>query len=70
MINVSSSSHFDMEEGLCFYAASKTFNFTLSEIMRKDYGTFLDVLTVVPRNVTTNLNTGRYIFSIPAKTHV
>ena len=53
MINASSSSHWDMEQGLCFYAASKSFNFSFSEIVRKDYSKYMDVLTVTPRNVIT-----------------
>jgi hypothetical protein len=33
---------------------------------RKEYSDKIDVLTVLPRSTKTNMNSGRYLFSISA----
>lgn len=69
IINFSSSSVVDMDPQISVYAATKAYNYVLSECMRKEYAGKIDILTVLPRNVKTQMNSGRYTFTILPNEH-
>lgn len=51
------------------YCATKAYNWVLAESMRDAYGDKIDFLTVTPANVETQLDSGRWCFSISAERH-
>ena len=69
MINVSSICHYEHSGSLPVYCATKSYNYVLSECMRDAYSEKLDVLTVTPAQTKTQMNSGRYLFSIEANRH-
>lgn len=69
IINVSSITALKVVPTLSVYAASKTFDLILSEGMALEYSQSVDVLTVLPSSTKSNMNSGRYLFSIYAAQH-
>ena len=52
------------------YSAVKSFNFTLSQAMTQAYASDnIDVMTVTPAACKSQMNSGRYIWSISAERH-
>ena len=69
MINISSVAAYSPGGSLPIYCASKSYNWVLSECMRNAYSEQMDVLTVTPNSVRSQMNSGRYLFSISANRH-
>ena len=69
IINVSSVAALSPGGMVPVYSATKAYNLSLSECMRDAYGDKLDVLTVTPANTATQMNSGRYLFSVSAESH-
>ncbi len=69
IVNICSTSALDFAPKLSVYAATKTFNHVFSSGLRQDYSYAFDVLTVTPRSVRTNMNSGIYLFTIEASDH-
>jgi len=69
IINVSSITALGVVPTLSVYAASKTFDLMLSQGMALEYQNSVDVLTVLPSSTKSSMNSGRYLFSIPASHH-
>ena len=55
--------------GVSVYCATKAFNRILSIGMGLEYSHAIDVMTVCPRNVKSNMNSGRYAFTVTAEAH-
>ena len=51
------------------YSATKAYNFALSVAMRDQFSDKIDVLTVTPNSTATQMNSGRYLFSVSAESH-
>ena len=51
------------------YCATKSYNWVLSESIRNAYSDKIDILTVTPSSTKTQMNSGRYLFSITAESH-
>ena len=51
------------------YSATKSYNFAFSESMRDSYSEKMDILTVTPAMTKTQMNSGRYCFSVTAESH-
>ena len=51
------------------YSGTKAYNWTLSEAMRDAYSDKIDILTVTPNSTQSQMNSGRYCFSITADAH-
>ena len=51
------------------YAATKAYNWALSESMRDSYSDKIDILTVTPNSTKSQMNSGRYCFSITSDVH-
>lgn len=69
IINVASITCTKVVPSLSVYAATKTFNLILSEGMALEYAKSVDVLTVLPSSTKSNMNSGRYLFSVFAEQH-
>lgn len=69
MINVSSVAAYYPGGMVPVYCATKSYNWTLSESMRDAYSDKMDFLTVTPSNTATQMNSGRYMFSVSAEAH-
>ena len=69
VINVSSSTYYTPGGMVPVYSATKAYNFALSEAMRDQYGGKLDILTVTPASTATQMNSGRYVYSVSAESH-
>ena len=69
ILNYSSSSVADTDRMIAIYAATKAYNMTFSKVMLKEYKDKIDVLTITPRNVKTQMNSGVYLFSIQPEEH-
>ena len=51
------------------YTATKSYNHILSSSIEEWYGDKIDVMTVVPRQVETNMNPVGYMFTVSPETH-
>ena len=51
------------------YSATKAYNFSLSRAMSVAYSSKIDVLTVTPSNTRSQMNSGRYLFTIESDSH-
>ena len=74
IINISSNAHLSSGQGVYammpVYSAVKSFNFTLSQAMTYAYKSDnIDVMTVTPAGCKSQMNSGRYIWSISAERH-
>ena len=69
IINVSSVAAYFSGGSLPVYCATKAYNWHLSESMREAYNDQIDVLTVTPNSVKTQMNSGRYCFTVTAESH-
>jgi short-subunit dehydrogenase len=69
IINIASISALNPSPSTIVYGASKAFNRILSLGMTKEYPKEIDVLTVDPRSVKSNMNSGRYLFTVTADQH-
>jgi len=69
IINVSSITGLDVKPQNAVYAATKAFSRALSMGMQRSYPNEIDVMTVLPRSVKTNMNTGGTPFTIRPVTH-
>ena len=69
IINVSSVAYYTPGGMLPVYSASKSYNYVLSQAMGQAYGEKIDVLTVTPNSVKSQMNSGRYLFTVEAATH-
>jgi len=69
MINVSSVGAYQCRGMDSVYCATKSYNLVLSESIRDAYSDKIDILTVTPSSTKTQMNSGRYLFSISAETH-
>jgi len=52
------------------YCSAKSFNYSFSETLRLEYGDSLDIMTVLPRSVRSNMNPGVWMFSVTSEQHV
>ena len=64
IINISSGGAVKYGPTLSVYCASKAYNMVFSEVISKEYQDKVDVLTVLCGSVKTNMNSGRYMFTI------
>lgn len=64
VINVASVSALRASAKTSIYAGTKAFNRLFSHGMTKEYSTYVDVHTVLPMSVKTQMNSGRYFGSI------
>jgi 17beta-estradiol 17-dehydrogenase / very-long-chain 3-oxoacyl-CoA reductase len=69
IINFSSSSAYDHDPLISVYAATKAYNQVFSICTAKEYKDKIDVLTVMPRSVKTQMNSGKYMFTILPDAH-
>lgn len=69
IMNVSSVAVYYPGGSLPVYCATKTYNCMLSQCMELAYADKIDVLTVTPANVKTQMNSGRYMFTVTAESH-
>ena len=51
------------------YTATKSYNHILSSGIEEWYGDQIDVMTVIPRQIETNMNPVGYMFTVSPKTH-
>ena len=51
------------------YTATKSYNHILSSGIEEWYGDKVDVMTVIPRQIETNMNPVGYMFTVSPKTH-
>jgi len=51
------------------YGASKAYGHIMSSSMQEMYGDKLDVMTVIPRQCSTDMNTAEFMFTVSPKTH-
>ncbi len=51
------------------YAATKAYNRAFSQSIQKAYSNKIDVMVVTPGGTKTQMNSGRYLFSISAEAH-
>ena len=69
MINISSAGAYRPGRFLPIYCATKSYNWVLSECMRNAYSEQMDVLTVAPSFVKSQMNPGHCLFTISANRH-
>mmetsp|Transcript_26821 Transcript_26821/g.35868 ORF Transcript_26821/g.35868 Transcript_26821/m.35868 type:complete len:112 (+) Transcript_26821:543-878(+) len=69
IINVSSVTYYSPGGMVPVYSATKAYNFALSSAMQDQFRDKLDILTVTPANTKTQMNSGRYCFSVTAESH-
>jgi len=69
IIDISSVRHFVPGGNVPVYSASKSYNYSFSKAMAQAYSEKVDVMTVTPGSIKTNMNSGRYFFCISAQEH-
>jgi 17beta-estradiol 17-dehydrogenase / very-long-chain 3-oxoacyl-CoA reductase len=69
VINVSSIAHYEPWGPLAMYAATKSFNYNFGLNLAASYPKQIDVLTVTPGSVATQMNSGKWSFSVTAPEH-
>ena len=69
ILNVSSIAAYTPGGMVPVYSATKAYNLALSTAMRDQFKDKLDILTVTPASVKTQMNSGRYCFSVTAEAH-
>jgi len=70
IIDISSvCAHLPGTGSLPIYSATKAFNLLLSQSVAVAHKDKIDVLTVTPNSTTSNMNSGRYLFSVEAHSH-
>ena len=69
IIDISSVCAYGGSTTLPIYAATKGFNLLLSQSVALAHSDKIDVLTVTPNSTKSNMNPGRYLFSVEAKPH-
>ena len=69
IIDISSVCAYGGTGMLPIYAATKGFNLLLSQSVEAAHKDKIDVLTVTPNSTRSNMNSGRYLFSVDAKPH-
>ena len=69
IIDISSVCAYGGAKDLPIYAATKGFNLILSQSVALAHKDKIDVLTVTPDSTKSNMNSGRYIFSVKADSH-
>jgi len=68
IINLSSVCAYNPSKMLSMYAATKAFNLHFGNCLVESYSDRIDVLNTTPNSTKTQMNSGRYVFSIPAET--
>ena len=66
IIDISSVCAFGGSGALPIYSATKGFNLLLSQSVAAAHKDKIDVLTVTPNSTKSNMNSGRYLFSVEA----
>jgi short-subunit dehydrogenase len=66
VINVSSITVLDLAARLSIYAGTKAFDRIFSLGMQKEYGEYVDVVTVLPMSTKSGMNSGRYLGTVTA----
>merc|ERR1712154_692403 len=51
------------------YGATKSYNHILSSGLEEWYGDKIDIMTVIPRQTKTKMNTANYLFTVTPETH-
>ena len=69
VINLSSKAAYYSRGNMPMYCATKKFNYVLSGCMRDAYSDKLDVMTVTPASVKSQMNPGTGVYSIEASEH-
>jgi len=69
IIDLSSVVAYTPSANTAIYAATKSYNFALSNAIRKSYPEKIDVMTVTPASVKTQMNSGRYCMTVTAEAH-
>lgn len=69
VINVSSVAALGAQPMTTVYGATKAFDRIFSLGMQKEYGNFLDVLTVLPLSTKSSMNSGRYLGTVTSQQH-
>ena len=69
IIDVSSVIIYFTSVSLPMYCATKNFNFSLSKCIADAYRDKIDVLCVTPHSVKSQMNSGRYLYSLSAERH-
>ena len=69
IIDISSVCALGGSSVLPIYAATKGFNLLLSQSIASAHKDKIDVLTVTPNSTKSNMNSGRYLFSVDAQPH-
>ncbi len=70
VINISSVSALEPRAMMAIYAATKAFNLHLGSCFTDLYRERIDVLTVTPNSVRSQMNSGRYVYAINAEDFV
>ena len=66
---MSSITVLDLAARLSIYAGTKAFDRIFSLGMQKEYGEYVDVLTVLPMSTKSGMNSGRYLGTVTAAQH-
>lgn len=69
LINIASSAGLtEGNKNIPVYGATKGYNMIFGKCLHDTYKARIDVLTITPNTIKTNMNSGRYVFSIESDT--